>query len=93
MSGHTPGPWEIPGRTRAGPFVAEARKNGRCIADVTSGNDADARLIAAAPELLAFAEAVAEYDEYRTDDEDPREILTRLERRAQAAIAKARGAS
>lgn len=44
MSGHTPGPWH----REAGQLVASM---GRNICDVTTGNPADAKLIAAAPEL------------------------------------------
>jgi hypothetical protein len=44
MSGHTPGPWH----REAGQLVASM---GRNICDVMTGSAADARLIAAAPEM------------------------------------------
>ena len=59
MSKHTPGPWKIEwGEDSSGPFVAEiCSENGDHIVDTESGNyppyEADARLIAAAPDLLA----------------------------------------
>lgn len=56
MSGHTPGPWRVDDdgaiRTRDGRDVVTAFDH-RVIV-----TDADARLIAAAPDLLALADAV-----------------------------------
>jgi len=65
-----------------------------------AGRDLWLPMFAAAPDLLAFAEAVAEYDEYTddTETEDPRKlveslngVLRRLEDRARAVVARARG--
>ena len=77
---HTPGPWEIDfGYNRIIHFI------GPCVPDQYAGSawlevtEADARLIAAAPELLEFAEEVR-----RTGD-------TRLASMAIAVIAKAIG--
>lgn len=58
MSAHTPGPWEW-GRDM-GFFWVETEKDGYNVASVTNHNDkreneANARLIAAAPELLEMA--------------------------------------
>ena len=63
--------------------------NGGAVADVTFREDGP--LIAAAPDLLAFARSVAEYDEYRDDHEDPLAILARIEAAARAVVAKAEG--
>ena len=77
---HTPGPWEIDfGYNRIINFI------GPCVPNQYAGSawlevtEADARLIAAAPELLEFAEEVR-----RTGD-------TRLASMAIAVIAKAIG--
>lgn len=108
MSEHTPGPWTI--LTVAGPVPADQRNDraimdgdGQIIAeafhrvgpDDWAPVEANARLIAAAPELLAAAELVYKYleDDPPTDDapfdawESWRTSITVL----LAAIAKARG--
>jgi len=86
---HTPGPW-VYGKTG---YV----KSGDCyIAEVLHGPDcpdadevkANARLIAAAPDLLAALEkCVRELQRY----ENPQNIVTSLQLDALAAIAKAKG--
>lgn len=62
-SKHTPGPWRVGRGSRI-----ESCANGRIVADVTYHDDeqlagADARLIAAAPDLLAFVRRVAQHFE------------------------------
>ena len=83
MSKHTPGPWE-----KAEPF-ATVRAPGRpCIADCGSRSDLDAqanaRLIAAAPDLLAALEYIMAWTPNDWNAETARDM-------ARAAIAKARG--
>ena len=80
-----------------GQTIGEDRKNGRRICDVTGyggevlpAQAANARLIAAAPELCAV---VVEF--VRICDDEPTETLARrlveLRTQARAALAKARG--
>lgn len=87
---HTPGPWEawLPGRK----FVIPTRNfNAVCelvdFARDPETVDANARLIAAAPELLAACEAVLSSPTY---GDTPSEEAVEMVR---AAIAKARGES
>jgi len=53
-TGHTPGPWD----TRKGSYGIEIHASGYCIAEIVSAfhesvDEANAKLIAAAPDLLA----------------------------------------
>lgn len=59
MSEHTPGPWLASKRSSVVglPVVAPAA-DGRVICEVVGGTQADAHVIAAAPDLLAAAEAL-----------------------------------
>ena len=102
MDKHTPGPWRI-----TTDFIGVYDKDARCIADMDSesaheiGYDeslANARLIAAAPDLLAALEAVI--DDLREGIQDAvdngaNEIWVANARKrlmnARAAIRKARG--
>lgn len=93
MSTHTPGPWEI-GRTNGGKVKIYAAGRGDdwskwWIAQPLSARpkerDANARLIAAAPDLLKALKDVLEYMPSITAFQ--RERI----RRAEAAIAKAEG--
>jgi len=56
---HTPGPWNLDGTPQAGD--CDILASGQRIAMLDNNNPSDARLIAAAPDLLAFAQAVANY--------------------------------
>ena len=98
MSKHTPGPWEIgPGR---GDVLLDEYEiqpaNGRGPIALASGLD-DARLIAAAPDLLeALRNWLDAHEEFFTADDD--DIMAGLKlhesyERARAAIAKAEGRS
>lgn len=79
MSTHTPGPWF----TRHNAKSATVGTASGCI--VAKTTDADARLIAAAPELLAaLKENVRKYESADSDEPPYME-------RARAAIAKAEG--
>lgn len=98
MSAHTPGPWKLDGvMAMDSPLwiVSIPGEQARIeIADYSSESEANARLIAAAPDLLealedmvfladgAMAAANRDGAEYRPDEEL---------RDAKAAIAKARG--
>ena len=58
---HTPGPWHDDGYRIYGPTEEEDKRRGRMIVEykhVDDFNDADAALIAAAPDLLAACKAV-----------------------------------
>jgi hypothetical protein len=72
---HTPGPWELRGLR----LVTD--KHGVVIAENVSAN---ARLIAAAPELLAALEYIVGWNSHAWNTETARDL-------ARAAIAKARG--
>lgn len=81
MSAHTPGPWKM---VRLGGYTEIVGEHGMAnwvpIARIT-GDDHDARLIAAAPALLEALEDLLVYDEGGS-----------LFVKARAAIAQARGA-
>jgi len=96
---HTPGPWKVaeafinnqPNRL----FVSEGKWGGKNIADLgeaDEANNANARLIAAAPELLAALQSLIQYlpeeDIYYEDASSYRQIQRAVER-AEAAIARA----
>lgn len=90
MSEHTPGPWAI----REEPIIGGAvywvtdprdtygpRQQPICQIQPCDNDAANARLIAAAPDLYAVAGACAAYFEYGTPNEDhERELLGRLMR-------------
>jgi len=85
---HTPGPWKAhaTGFARSGSpeFEIHYSDDGECVAEIVHG-EANAHLIAAAPELLEIARQVVEgYDEFDFD-------LQSVAREAKRAIAKATG--
>ena len=98
MSGHTPGPWRLerpPGPRSVHDITGDdydiIGATDWCVCEAI-GNAADARLIAAAPDLLealhgCLEQCVARYDERRgSRPTDKFEIEA-----ARAALAKARG--
>jgi len=95
MSNHTPGPWRYdyePG------FCGELlAPNGTNIAEfITEPNDSDARLIAAAPDLLAALQKFVAWSEAESSHEGTTfwervEMLRELDAAAAVAIAKATG--
>lgn len=104
MSKHTPGPWTAlcdPSTVRKNrmAMVATSHKEGMCIDVTTSGANysedmANARLIAAAPELLEALKAIE--GEWRGELPDtfktpPPERIGVLWEKARIAIAKAEG--
>ena len=108
MSKHTPGPWIADAQDfESGPamvdgtlIIAEGAPAGeKCVAECHSPTrmDADARLIAAAPDLLSAMERIAEDDGSDphggyVDEWTEAEAFSRVQEIARAAIAKATGA-
>ena len=92
---HTPGPWEIGELDPYGQAIVRNKDIEiatcwhHCVGAIEQEMRANARLIAAAPELLATCEAIqkAMRDEFRYLDNIDRALLDKVE----AAIAKARG--
>lgn len=93
MGKHTKGPWEVyyykPGhapwvRTHLGEHVTSVDS------DITDDLEANARLIAAAPELL---EACREVAAGQLDNDPPERFIARMREVCRAAIAKAKGQS
>ena len=87
---HTPGPWLADGAS-----VYEERDDFSVICNFWSSSlpewEANARLIAAAPDLLeALEQLVIEYDDVELADAEP-SSLTAAFNAARAAIAKAKG--
>ena len=87
---HTPGPWSAVS-CRVGWYIASA-PDGAIVVDTGDAegrygpieSEANARLIAAAPELLAALQAIAEGCSFPEDD-----VQRAIRDRARAAIAKA----
>lgn len=95
MNKHTPGPWTTqtytPGFDQDGdPFEDQIRVITRTC-EVASGIqcEADARLIAAAPELLGALQAILEEAGPQYGNDDGPGCVNRMARIARAAIAKA----
>ena len=94
MSAHTPGPWEVVDGRRIGVILPNAIGGGydsHCIA-VTQESahinaEANARLIAAAPELLEALKAIKDHPNTRY------EVEAQLGESTWNAIAKAEGAA
>jgi hypothetical protein len=89
MSGHTPGPWLLAGRTV---YALNAEGVNRFSALVQDAHapayelNANAHLISAAPDLLEALEMAMEIG-----DQCSRGFLGKFQAKARAAIAKARG--
>ena len=97
---YTPGPWtyHAPMNPTARPFVTRA--DGYTVAECMIAGESDARLIAAAPDLLAALHAVLESNSAAAHDfgaqspqhqEAVRASQDHAEREARAAIARADG--
>ncbi len=84
MSKHTPGPWAFDGPAD-NIIVWSSPENRVCFMTSDGAAEANARLIAIAPELLSFAEKVRDYAR-ETDDES-------LYAAAADLVAKAEGRS
>ena len=95
MSNHTPGPWKVVDRTAFRRGASDARweiddaegKHQFWIA--LAINEADARLVAAAPDLLGALEMVRDADEDCKRDGLPRWCTDAARARIDAALAKA----
>ena len=95
---HTPGPWEVVATTAKG--AGSQRKDivtvsGEWNPAFVAGDilEVDARLIAAAPEMLAALEACKEYIAVFHNAANPRANTVEVYAKARAAIAKAKGAA
>lgn len=92
VSKHTPGPWiaepdgEDDWKVRSEDYGTIVHRNCYPEPKVDTTVEADAKLIAAAPELLAACEYVAGFKYAMT-----REQMITLAKRCEAAIAKAKG--
>ena len=91
---HTPGPWRL---HYYGEIVGAQEKPGACVTVVCAPNEsnpcreANARLIAAAPELLTMLDRLL--SEYLTRDSREGHVALLTIEQARAAITKARGES
>ena len=89
MNKHTPGPWRI-GTPPPNGEQTIGTQQGLMVAVATTGagtpTEANARLIAAAPDLLEALNALADYVDDRAGDNECRPLEN-----ARAAIAKAEG--
>ena len=91
MSAHTKGPWFVASEPGSPPEIISAGLAGICTMSGASSKEsvmADARLIAAAPELLEALREAADYTRH-PDYDWPVEFS----RRVSAAIAKATGSA
>ena len=98
---HTPGPWAVKGKAPGPVVYAEGRREHICVVqhdldqpyqmakETYAQAEADARVIAAAPDMLAACEEVAEIIHHRAGTGDP--DLHRANEILRAAIAKAKG--
>jgi len=92
---HTPGPWAVSGRTST--CIRTADQEQRIAYMETADNTietcvANARLIAAAPELLEAAKDVIKLFHYHTEDAaDAADFAAAVEIQLESAISKAEG--
>lgn len=95
MSAHTPGPWVASPDPNGSPtdWVIGTTNESRPIDEVAVCNARDARLIAAAPELLAaLVEMTDDYtDRFDMDSPSTNPGIKYVVKQARAAIAKAEG--
>ena len=86
MSAHTPGPWHVATYGCSPDYFAI--KQGPCTLATKITTEQDARLIAAAPELLAALSELVDYDEGSSEEGS---YGSEVMERCRAAIAKAKG--
>lgn len=98
MSGHTPGPWHVVTNTDGGTDVVHTRGRapGESYREVALDIDTeeDARLIAAAPDLLEALETILKQAATLhggSGGPTPRQVANDIEKEAREAIAKATG--
>jgi hypothetical protein len=88
MTEHTPGPWEAGEfADRTGDWLVSAKRQRYFVADVYT--EADARLIAAAPDMLAALKQIHHYETIR--DPNRGELFLGALHAVEAAIAKVEG--
>jgi len=90
---HTPGPWRLERTTGGHPAVigsAPLHPRGGLVAELVAVGQSDARLIAAAPDLLAALREVAEATS-GTSADALGQLVDLMRDTARAAIAKAEG--
>ena len=84
----TPGPWSLlPART----LINVKGPEGEQVTQIPKEEEANARLIAAAPDLIGLAKHIRNYCDIHGSAEDPE--LQELSEAARAAIDKAEGGS
>lgn len=88
---HSPAPWYLKEATATIPIASEA--TGRTVATVRYGETDldDARLIAAAPDLLELAREICIARVEHLNERDYYKAMNAIAERAHAAIAKAEG--
>lgn len=86
---HTPAPWKIIGNTAKGRFAISGTNNPICVTDSTPESDANARLMAAAPDLLEAAERACIKLKELADDYPDDNYWNECIESLNAAIAKA----
>jgi len=94
---HTPAPWRVEGHRSGVPHghIISHGINSHgdgpegYVCDTWNSSDADARLIAAAPDLLEALKWIAHH--YANQDMNHRDFRVEAAQRAEAAIAKAEG--
>lgn len=104
MSKHTPGPWIITHSRSGYPYQIDAPNGSRGPGGITSVTRwgaiscpsseeglANARLIAAAPELLQVVDLLIQYDEHDETEQSGADLWDEVMRLAHAAKAKAEG--
>ena len=100
MSNHTPGPWTFKGRTVRGPHPRDPEGRTRIVANAiwdrgtyVGEAEANAHLIAAAPELLDVLELALRAHGTMLLSDPPQDpwVSWAVEQKARAAIAKATG--
>ncbi len=90
MSAHTPGPWTYKATAGNHDFAVYPEEAGRDVALVREFHEANARLIAAAPDLLEVARWVVDwFGNMQEKNMEPEEFEVLAE--ARSAIAKATG--
>jgi hypothetical protein len=90
---HTPGPWSLDSDAGQVHIVAAGAAIARVMAMRSDGcGEANARLIAAAPDLLAELQNIANANPSSWDEETRDQFQQWAQNRARAAIAKATGA-
>ena len=92
MSKHTPGPWKVDGKSDYFRISAQAHGGQYTVIGISRGaipSDADAQLLASAPELLEFAKAYLRG--YKYDGGNDRWTDSELRDMAAKAVAKAEG--